>query len=173
MKKIIILLVGLILPLAFFAQDTPLSEVFEKYAGKKGYESKEIIPSEMSMDWEGEKSPETIQDVMGKISAIRIINAEGKKIKSLWKSVADALSRADYTEFLNVKAGEESVSLYGLKLDNGSMREFALTVKEEEEAMLLTISGDMDMSDISLGDIMKDMKKLKGSHGAECPKKGL
>jgi hypothetical protein len=171
MKKILIMVAGFILPLAIFAQDTPFSAVFDKYVGKKGYESTEIIPSQISMEWEAETSTDEIRKVMDKISSVRIISTEGKKIKSMWKSVSDAVTRADYTELLTVKTGDESVNMYGLKLDNGNMREFALTVKGDDEAILVTLTGDMDMSDIVFGDVIKDMMKLKEQYKGQCPDK--
>jgi hypothetical protein len=110
---------------------------------------------------------------MDKISSVRIISTEGKKVKSLWSSITDAIGRADYTELITVKTGEESVNMYGLKLANGNMREFALVVKEEDEAMLVTITGDMDMTSIDMGDIMKDVMKLREVYEGECPKEKL
>jgi hypothetical protein len=123
------------------------------------------------MEWEAETTTEALRNVMDKISSVRIISTEGKKVNSMWKSVSDAVTRADYTELLTVKSDDASVNMYGLKLDNGNMREFALTVKGEEEAMLITLTGDMDMSGVDFGEVMGDMMKLKGQYKGECSEK--
>jgi hypothetical protein len=175
MKKLMIMLAGVILPLAFFAQDTPFSKVYEEYVGKQGYYSHEVIPSQMSMEWESEMETDAIREVMNKVTAFRMLSTdaeEGGSRKKLEKSISDAVSRADYTELMTVMTDDESIHMYGLKLDEGSMREFVLTIMEKDEVTLITLTGDMDMSDIIkedlMGEVMKVGEKYKGKK--ECPK---
>ena len=176
MKRYVIMLAGMLFPLAFFAQETPFTKLFEEYTGKQGYYSQEIIPSQMSMAWENEMQTDALRKVMNKISAVRILSTDaegGGSSKKLGKSISGALGGAKYTELITVKTDGESVNMYGLKLDNGSMREFVLAVVEQDEVTLVSVTGEMDMSDILMGDIMEDMMKLRGKYnGKECPSGG-
>jgi hypothetical protein len=174
MKKIIVILAGIIFPLALAAQDTPLSDIYDDFVSQPGYSTQEIIPSGTSTEWEKDLSGTTIREVMDQISSIRILSAngeEGGSMKSLWKSVSKAASKADYFKLLEVSSDDESITLYGLKSFNGNMKEFALTLKEPEKVMLVTVTGEMDMSTFFSKDMMKDLKKLgENFHGKECMK---
>lgn len=170
MKKLLIMLAGVILPLAFFAQDTPLSSVFDKYADKSGFETQEIIPSQTSMEWEKDTETNALRQIMNKISSVRIINSkEGKNSsrKSMRKEISDAVEKADYIDLMTVKSDNESIRLFALKVDSRSIREFALFIDGDEEVMLITVTGDIDMSLIDLGEVMGDMKKLGKEYKGE------
>lgn len=156
-----------------FAQDTPLSVVYDDFLGKKGFETQEIIPSRTSMEWEADVSTESIREVMEEITSIRIINTLSRDkgaVKALWKSISGAVERADYILMASVNSDGETINLYGLKHPNGHMHEFALSMKEQDEAMLITITGDIDMKSLFSGDIMKDMKKIGENFKGECPR---
>lgn len=174
MKKHLILLAGILLPLAFFAQDTPLSGLFKKYADKPGYNATQIIPSQMTEKMGKKAEKETVHKILKKISAFRVIstdNEEGGSVEKLEKKISRAVSKADYKELVKVNAEDESIKMYGLKPDRGSMREFALVIKEEQELTLITLTGDVDMSDIFEGDIMDQLIKLHEKHKGKCHEK--
>jgi len=164
---------GFIFPLFLHAQDTPLSSIYDSYVSKSGYSAQEIIPSKTSTPWEQDMDVSSIRQVIDQISSIRILSTEGKdggSMKSLWKRITKAVSDADYTRLMEVSGDKMSVNFYGLKNANGNMKEFALTLKQDDQVMLVTLTGDIDMSSIFSKDVMQDLKKIGMEHKGECKK---
>jgi hypothetical protein len=174
MKKILIILAGMIFPLWIAAQETPLSKLYDTYVSKTGYTTQEILPSSMSTMWEKDSSAATIRNIMDQIKTVRILSTDEEKksaAKALKKSITKAAAEADYIKLMEVNSDDESIAFYGLKnTSTGNMKEFALTIQQDDEATLITVTGDMDMSTMFSKELMETMKGMgKNFHGG-CQK---
>ena len=173
MKKLIMALVVSLVPLFIMAQDTPLSGLYDKYVSKSQYSAKEILPSAMNTKWEKDISGEAIKKVIDEVNSIRILSTDKGRHpqKSLWKSISKSISEADYTQVLDVNSNKESIRIYYLKGMDGNMKEFALTMNKPSKVMLITVTGDMDMSTLFSKDLMQELKTLgENFKGKVCDK---
>lgn len=175
MKKMIFILAGMIFPLWLAAQDTPLSRLYDSYVSKPGFSTQEMLPSAMNTMWDADSTAAPLRSIMNQIDRIRIISTEeGRKsaVKALKKNIAAAASDADYIKMMEVSSDDESISFYGLKNNStGNMKEFALAITEEDEATLITVTGDIDMSSFFSEELMESMKGMgMNFHGGKCSK---
>jgi hypothetical protein len=176
MKNLIVILAGLMLPLFLSAQDTPLSALYKNFAGEPGFSTTEILPGSTSFEWEKEMDAGRIKELMKSIESIRIVNCNGDEANSkqekAWKKMEKAASDERYVNIMNVKSDDDEVYLYRMAGESGKTRELALLVKYDNGVMLLTMTGDMDMSAIFSKDNMEaflEMGKCFKDKKAECP----
>jgi hypothetical protein len=170
MKKLIVILAGMIFPLWLAAQDTPLSKIYDSYVGKPGFTTQEMLPSTMSTMWEKDSSAAFIRTIIDQISTVRIVSTDdGKRsaVKGLKKKIGSAVALDGYIKLMEVNSDDESIAFYGLKNSStGNMKEFALAIVEEDEATLITINGDMDLSAMFSREMMESLQGLgKNFHG--------
>jgi hypothetical protein len=175
MKKIIIILAGMIFPLWLAAQDTPLSKLYDTYVSKTGYTTQELLPSGMSTMWDKDSSAAAIRNIMDQIKTVRILSTDEDKksaAKAMKKSITKALAEADYIKLMEVNSEDEFIAFYGLKnTSTGNMKEFALTIQEDDEATLITVTGDMDMSTMFSKELMESMKGMGENFHGGCHEK--
>jgi hypothetical protein len=165
MKRTVILFT-LLVPLFLFAQDTPLSALFDKYVEVPGFSTTEIKTSEVSFEWEQEEGTEQIREVLDGIESIRIINmdeeSQDMKISpdKFYSRIKKAIGQEDYVEVITVSDGDEDVNLYFLR-DGEMLREAALVVHEKNDVSLITITGNMDPSMLMRKETIKGLNSLK------------
>lgn len=165
MKRSAILVV-LLVPFFLFAQDTPLSSLFDKYVEVPGFSTTEIKTSEVTFEWEQEENTEHIREVLDGIESIRILkideDSEDIKIspRKFYEKVKKAIGKDDYVEVITVSDGDEDVNLYFLK-DGELLREAALIVHEGSDITLITITGKMDPSMLMNKETIRGLNSLK------------
>lgn len=147
MRRILIILSLLIMPLASYAQPSDLEKVDEKYAGKTGYQS--YIYGKRMISMMQENASTDVQKLLDRIETIRIITHTGEDIGSLHSEVLAAV-RKDY-ELISRMDEEGSSSLFylydtGNKKDNMS---FVMINKTTHNCVILEIIGKFDVKDIS------------------------
>lgn len=147
MRRILIILSLLIMPLASYAQPSDLEKVDEKYAGKTGYQS--YIYGKRMISMMQENASTDVQKLLDRIEMIRIITHTGDDIDSL-HSEALAAVRKDY-ELISRMDEDGSSSLFylydtGNKKDNMS---FVMINTTTDNCVILEIIGKFDVKDIS------------------------
>lgn len=147
MRRLLIILSLLIIPLAASAQTSALEKVDEKYAGKAGYQSYVYGKRMISMMQENASSD--VKKLLDRIEMIRIITHTGKDIDSLY-SEALAAVRKDYELIsrMDEDGGSSLFYLYdtGNKKDNMS---FVMINTTTDNCVILEIIGKFDVKDIS------------------------
>jgi hypothetical protein len=164
MKKLIIIMIAAFVPAILVAQNTPLSSFYDDYQGKPGFETTEIHPDAMS--FEGEKNVDNarIKELMQSVEAIRILKykTESGTIKAdkLWKKMQKTASDKQYKEAVTVDAENIRVNIYIMKGTEGKTREVAILGKNDKGIMLMTVTGNMDFSQIFSKENMKSLREM-------------
>ena len=147
MRRLLIILSLLIIPLAASAQTSALEKVDEKYAGKEGYQS--YIYGKRMISMMQENASSDVKKLLDRIEMIRIITHTGKDIDSLY-SEALAAVRKDYELIsrMDEDGGRSMFYLYdtGNKKDNMS---FVMINTTTHNCVILEIIGKFDVKDIS------------------------
>jgi hypothetical protein len=162
MKKLFAILIVILAPVLLPAQDSPLSALYAKYNGEKGFQSTEILPGSTSYDWE-KNIDAHIMDMIRDIKAVRILEYEGDgsySTEKIWKKLTGAADDKVYTEIASVNAEEMKARLYIMKGPDGSCNEIALIAGANDGVALITISGTIDLSKVMSPETIKSLMEV-------------
>lgn len=132
----------IVIPLGLSAQ-TSLDDIYEDYAGKKGYQS--VIYGKKMITMMKENASSDVRRLLNGISMIRIISHSGSEtalyddVKDIVRKEYDLISRIDE---------EGNSSLFYLYEDDDEMS-FVMISSGEESKVILEIIGRFDVKDIS------------------------
>lgn len=134
------------MPLAVFAQSSDLDDVFEDYAGEKGYQT--IIYGRKMLSILQENASNDVRKLLGGIEMIRIISYNGSS-GNLCSDVLDEIED-DYELISRMDMSGVSSRFYlydtGNKSDSMS---FVMINSSPENCVILEIIGKFDVKDIS------------------------
>jgi len=150
------------MPGAIIAQ-TAIDHLYDKYAGEKGFTSININPamfnmlSSMDMSDSSEKTQEA-QNVMEQVTGLKMLvyePDEGETNAEFLNEIKTLTKVKGFEEMMSVNEGDEVVKFLVKKGKDGKMSEMLMIVLEEHEAVVMSMSGNLDMKTIS--EISKSM----------------
>lgn len=157
MKKLVITLAIIVYATAnaMYAQ-TAIDDLYQKYAGEKGFTSINISPamlgflSDLDMNDSSEKAQET-QDVLEQMSGLKMLvyEPEGESNEAFLKDVRSLSKSNGYSEMMSVDSEDEIVKFLAKKGPDGKVLELLMIVFDEEEAVIMSMTGNLDMKSIS------------------------
>ena len=142
MKRLLFILTLIVIPLGLSAQ-TSLDDIYEDYAGKKGYQS--VIYGKKMITMMKENASSDVRRLLNGISMIRIISHSGSEtalyddVKDIVRKEYDLISRIDE---------EGNSSLFYLYEDDDEMS-FVMISSGDESQVIVEIIGRFDVKDIS------------------------
>jgi hypothetical protein len=159
MKKVIVTLAtvaAMIITSSLMAQTT-IDDLYSKYAGEKGVTSINISPEMFSMlsSWDMDDSAESAQDaqdVMKQLSGLKMLvyeAEEGQTNEELMMEVKQLSKVKGFSEMMSVDSEDEVVKFLVKKGENGKVSEMLMIVLGDGEAVVMSMTGDLDMSTIS------------------------
>lgn len=156
--------VMILVPFLVLAQGTPLTDLFDRYAVKPGYESSQIQPGAVNYEWEKEMDISGVKEMMKDIEKIRILKYKHEEDKAgaenLWRKMQKAASSDLYTEIATVNAENIQVDMYMIKGVEGVTREIAILEKDAGGVMMLTVTGNMNFSEMFSPENMKNLREM-------------
>lgn len=158
MKKLVIslLVMMFVVPFSMNAQ-TAIDQLYEKYAGQKGFTSININPdmfkmlSNMDMSDSSEQAKES-QNAMEKLSGLKMLvyePEEGETNEAFMNEIRALTKIKGYEEMMSVNENDETVKFLAKKDKNGTVTEMLMIVLESDEAVVMSMSGLLDMKTIS------------------------
>jgi hypothetical protein len=181
MKKFMIrfVLAGLFFfPLGLFAQ-SPIDKVFEKYAGKDGFTtvniSKEMFQMFGEMAASSDSSKKEMQQVMGQLTGLKVLSFESDsanlaKVGSVFNEFSASFPASSYKELMAVNDDGENIRFLTKQEKSGKVSEMVMLMKDKDECMVLSLTGNIDLSTISSLSKgmnihgMENLKKIKEKH---------
>ncbi len=175
MKKLVIVLTVFAVTLvASVSAQTAIDDLYKKYAGEKGFTSINISPemfgflSALDMNDSSEKAKEA-QDVVDQLSGLKMLvyEPEGKSNEAFLQEVKALTTTKGYTEMMSVDSEDEVVKFLAKKGPDGKVLELLMIVLDDEEAVIMSMTGNLDMKSIqqiskSLDiDGMENLKKIE------------
>lgn len=145
-----------IAPFSMNAQ-TAIDQLYEKYAGQKGFTSININPemfkmlSGMDMSDSSDKAKEA-QNAMEKLSGLKMLvfePEEGETNEAFLQEIKTLTQIKGYEELMSVNEGDEIVKFLAKKDKEGNVSEMLMIVLETNEAVVMSMSGLLDMKTIS------------------------
>ncbi len=174
MKKQLIklaVIIALLLPGTIFAQSN-FNELYEKYAGHDGFTSINISPEmfkflgaiDMS---DSSNDSKHAQNVLQQLEGLKMLvyeKPEDKEGIDFYKEVKSKLPLKDYTELMTVKDSESDIKFLVKKAGKNRISELLMIVVGEDEVLVMSMTGNIDMntiSDISNSLDVKGMENLE------------
>jgi hypothetical protein len=152
MKRLMVIIVALALPVFLHAQVTPLAKFFEKYSGKPGFSSAEIKNAMINFDSVKVAEFARIQEALSDVREIRMLRYDGSNPETTGKIFKDKLNKAlvkgKYEELASVNIENKFARLLVYKDKQQQPGEFAIVARGEGETVILTMTGKIDLSKI-------------------------
>lgn len=157
MKKSLIVLTVVLFTLAAGLQaQTAIDGLYKKYAGQKGFTSINISPEmfgfiqSVDMSDSSEKAKET-QDVLEQLSGLKMLvyEPEGESNQAFRNELKNLSHSNDYAEMMSVDSEDEIVKFLAKKGDDGKVLELLMIVFDDEEAVVMSMTGHLDMKSIA------------------------
>lgn len=159
MKKTVITLAILVITGIFvnLTAQTTIDGLYDKYAGKKGFTSINISPEMFSMlsSFNTEDSAENAkeaQNIMEQLSGLKMLVYEPDSLhtnQSFLDDIRELNNTKGFSELMSVNSEDEVVRFLVKKGKDGKVSEMLMLVLEKNEAMVMSLTGDLDMSTIS------------------------
>jgi hypothetical protein len=164
MKMLLVIMIAVLVPSFIIAQDTPLSSLYDKYSGEPGFKTSEIMPGSMSFAWEAEAEHPEVKEMMKDIEKIRLIryNAENSQAsqEKIWKKIQKSASDEQYIEVMTINADDVQARLLMIRGTSGNTREVALVERDKNGIMLITVTGNMNFSEMFSAENMQNIRKM-------------
>ncbi len=153
MKKLVLSLLVVLVPILAIGQNTAVEKLFEKYGGKDGFTTVTINKSLFKMVAQLDDEDEDLQALSG-MESIKIlaVDDEGEGEVSgvnFYKEVRSLLKTADYEELMTVNSKDSDV-VFLVRQEGDIIKELILLVggKGDDNA-LIYIAGNIRMKDVS------------------------
>ena len=158
MKKLVLIL-AVLLPLAVFAQKTPVDKLFEKYANQKGFTTVNISGKLLGFASQIETGDKETSDMLSSLSGIRVLTVEDSELNKTLDFYAELekdgfFKNNNFEVLMEVTEPNEVVRFLAKDAGNGKLSDLLLVVGGDENT-LISISGMIDPQ--SIGKITKAM----------------
>jgi len=148
MRKINVLMLGLLVSLAGFSQQNTADKFFEKYAGKEGFTTVNIngnllkLVSNFSDDNE-------VDPLLMTIESVKILSAEDKvNSPDFYEEIMKDLPQNNYEELMTVRDSDQRVKIM-VKEKNGVINELLLVAGGDNDNALIIIRGSIPMKELN------------------------
>jgi len=170
MKKIMIGAVLMMCSLAVGAQSDSMSKFFNKYQNDETFSQVTISGKMFSMmanisgDTEEEKA---MINSISKIKGLKILSkSEARNSRELYKEAISMIPANTFEELMSIRDKDKDMKFY-TKEAGGKISELVMVMGGNEEFMVLSLFGEIDLKDISkIGksvniDGMENLEKVK------------
>jgi len=164
----VIAIVLVMLPAMVMAQ-SEFDKLYDKYAGKDGVTSINIQPemfkflNSFDMSDSADDAKEA-QNVMEQLSGLKLLVYESvneKTLNNFYKEIKNSLPLNKYAELMTVDDSESHVKFLVKKEGKKRFSEMLMIVKSDDEVVVMSMMGDLDMKSISKIGSSLDMKGME------------
>ena len=158
MKKLLMIL-AVVLPMAVFAQKTPVDKLFEKYANQKGFTTVNISGKLLGFAAQMETGDKATSDMLSGLSGIRVLTVEDEELNKKL-DFYDELNKEGFFKdnnfevLMEVTEEDEVVRFLAKDAGDGKLSDLLLVVGGDDN-VLISISGMINPEDI--GKITKSL----------------
>jgi hypothetical protein len=170
MKKSVVVVAMMMIAWGVRAQDNSISKFFSKYQNDDSFSLVNISGKMFSMMANIEGS--TVEDkamisAISKIRGLKILRKEqARNSRELYQEAISAIPTNDYEELMSVRDKDKDMKFY-TKESGGKISDLVMIMGGNEEFMVLSIFGDIDLKEMSrIGksvniDGLKNLDKIK------------
>lgn len=141
---------------SFLSAQSAFDKLYSEYAGKKGFTSINISPEMFKMlagiDMnDSSNEAKEAQNIMHQLKGLKMLvfEPEGGNTSDFVKEARKLMQSKDYTELMSVDSEDSDVKFMVKKAPDGKVLELLMIVAEKNEALVMSMSGNLDMKTIS------------------------
>jgi len=153
MKKLMIGAVMMVLSVAANAQGEAISKFIAKYQDDETFTQVKVsqkmfgLFTNMDVDKPEDKQ---ILDAISKIQGLRVLaKHETRDSRALYKEALSAIPANSYEELMSVREKDKDMKFYIKELSAGKIGELVMVMGGNDEFMLLSLFGEIDLKKIS------------------------
>jgi len=180
MKKLMMGVVMMVLSIATYAQGDAIAKFFTKYQDDETFTqvkvSQKMFGLFTNMDVDKPEDKEVL-DAISKIQGLRVLaKHETRDSRTLYKE-ALAVIPSNYEELMSVRDKDKDMKFYIKEISSGKIGELVMVMGGNDEFMLLTLFGEIDLKKIAhIGkkmniDGLENLEKIKDGHKDHKDKK--
>lgn len=151
MKKIIVLVVMMVGVNAAFAQDA-ITKFFSKYQGDESFSQVNVSSKMFGLFTEMEAdNPEDkeVLDAISKLKGLKILAKEdARNARTLYTEALKVIPTKEYEELMSVRDKDKDMKFL-IKESGGKISELLMVMGGNEEFMLLSLYGEIDLKQVS------------------------
>jgi hypothetical protein len=170
MKKSVVVAAMMMMTWVVNAQDNAISKFFSKYQNDDSFSLVNISGKMFSMMANiegGTPEDKAMISAISKIRGLKILRKEGARdSRELYKEAMSAIPGQEYEELMSVRDKDKDMKFY-TKESGGKISDLVMVMGGNEEFMVLSIFGDIDLKEMSrIGksvniDGLKNLDKIK------------
>ncbi len=180
MKKLMMGVVMMVLSIATYAQGDAIAKFFAKYQDDETFTqvkvSQKMFGLFTNMDVDKPEDKEVL-DAISKIQGLRVLaKHETRDSRTLYKEALAAIP-SNYEELMSVRDKDKDMKFYIKEISSGKIGELVRVMGGNDEFMLLTLFGEIDLKKIAhIGkkmniDGLENLEKIKDGHKDHKDKK--
>ena len=153
MKKISILLVAVLISSFTFAQDNAVVKHFSEYQKNKDFTKVSVTSKMFSLMTEidaDDPDEKELLDAMSKLKGIKaVVNEKSDNSLDLYYNALERIAKdKSYEELMSVEDSEENI-MFLVRDTGGIINELTMIVGAEKLFMVMTLYGEIDLSQIA------------------------
>ena len=140
---------------ALLPAQTTIDNLYEKYAGQKGFTSINISPEMFkmlaSLDSGDKAEVDEEEQMLSQLTGLKMLIYEpGDGVKNdFTNEVKSTIQMKDYSELMSVDSEDETVKFLVKKAPNNKFSEMLMIVLSNDETLVMSMTGNLDMATIS------------------------
>ncbi len=164
MKKVMIIMVGVMLSVSLQAQDA-ITKFFGKYESDQNF-SNVSITSRMfglftDLEVENEEDQQVL-DAISKLEGLKILAKDNASNgKALYKEALAKLPKGEYDELMSIRDEDKDMKFL-IKEKNGKISELLMVMGGDKEFFILSLFGEIDLKQIAKISSAMDIDGLEG-----------
>ena len=153
MKKLMMGVVMMVLSIATYAQGDAIAKFFAKYQDDETFTqvkvSQKMFGLFTNMDVDKPEDKE-ILDAISKIKGLRVLaKHETRDSRALYKEAMAMIPEKDYEELMSVRDKDKDMKFFIKELSAGKIGELVMVMGGNEEFMVLSLFGEIDLKKIA------------------------
>jgi hypothetical protein len=184
MKKVIIVMAFMMFSVAAIAQNDAVTKFFSKYQNDETFTYANISSKMFSMFTNMEvekKEDQEVLNAISKLKGLRVLQKDdARNARELYKEALSLIPMKEYEELMSVRDKDQDMKFFVKEIAPGKIGELLMVMGGDDEFMVLTLFGEIDLKQVGrMGskmdiDGLKNLEKLddKNSKGTTPEKKG-
>ena len=153
MKRLIIIIIGVLLYTNGFSQEDVITKYFSEYERRDDFTTIIITGKMFQLIAQIPESEdeEDVMNVIRKLNGLKILtSSEYPERAELSREAVKIISDKGFEELMIIKEGEEEIKFL-IHEDDGHISEFVMLIAEDEDGdfFLMTMTGNLQLEDIS------------------------
>jgi Domain of unknown function (DUF4252) len=165
MKKGMVMVAALLFSVAAMAQNDAVTKFFSKYQNDESFTYANISSKMFSMFTNLEvesKDDQEVLNAISKLKGLRILQKDdARNARELYKEALTLIPLKEYEELMSVRDEDKDMKFFVKEISSGKIGELLMVMGGNDEFMVLTLFGEIDLKQVGRMGRKMDIDGLK------------